>query len=170
MAKGASVEVKGLSELVEDLKSLPPAVQDKVLKPGLKAAGQIILEAAIAKAPVGKRGRFFTKFGVNRAPGNLKKSIRVGNVLGNLKGLRIPIFVDKEGKTGAFYAGMVEYGHGLVIPVKEKGGKMGKKPIGTVPPRPFMRPALDESTEPAIEIFRELLAKGIARQVRKLGK
>lgn len=120
-----TVKVEGLKELAAKLKTLPAAIQKKVLRKGLSAAAQVIKKAAIANAPVAaapiKRGG-----GIVTRPGTLKSAAIVKflrsesneqqavYIVTFRRGKKAQRIGKKATNKDAFYASWVEFGHRVV--------------------------------------------------------
>lgn len=70
------VKLHGLKELLQTLKQLPPEVHKKAVYPPLMAAGRIVRDAAIERAPVLAPSHPSVQAGV-RTPGTVRNAIRV---------------------------------------------------------------------------------------------
>lgn len=159
-------QVTGLDELRRRLNELPGKLQRRVLKDAVKDAAQLIQKAAQEKAPVaaeiifrqairktGKRAG--SKYRSRILPGTLKKSITVRQ---NRKAARRQIIFQIGPSKRAFYGQFVERGH--VLRRKAKG-----EVVGHVPAMPFMRPAIEENAQKAIDVMRRRLSVGLDQVV-----
>jgi len=138
---GKSLETLGFVELTNDLAEMAAQIAGdgvggaSVLESILNEAAQPVLEKAQQFAP--------TK------TGKLRAAIKAGKVKRRKDGV-YTIKIGTQGKTDAFYAPFVEFGHG------------GPHPA---PPHPFMRPAYDETKEHAYGIIRDRLNE----EINKIG-
>lgn len=110
-----------------------------------------MLAAVKAKTPLGPSHT--TKKGVRRGG-----SLRRGNISQKWSGFRSRVVW--EVANSAPHAHLVEYGHRQVA-----GGRVGKggRVIGSVPPHPFMRPAVDATKD----IVQRKVEVGIRRFVER---
>lgn len=140
MAK--SLETLGFVELTDDFAAMAARIAGEgaggasALEAILNEAAQPVLEKAQQLAPVrpGPEG------------GKLKAAIKAGKVKRRKDGV-YTIKIGTQGKTDAFYAPFVEFGHGA-----DKDGRRGP-----ADPHPFMRPAYDTTKEQAYGIIRDRL-------------
>jgi len=138
---GKSLETLGFVELTNDLAEMAAQIAGggvggaSVLESILNEAAQPVLEKAQQFAP--------TK------TGKLRAAIKAGKVKRRKDGA-YTIKIGTQGKTDAFYAPFVEFGHG------------GPHPA---PPHPFMRPAYDATKEQAYGIIRDRLNE----EINKIG-
>ncbi len=147
-----------IEQLAADLEKLPQQVQQKILRPAMKAAAAPMLARAKELCPV-KTGRLRdslhlsvrkTKFGVNAF-------IEIGP--GHFRGR-------------TFYGPMVELGHKLV-PHKDQRGvtdevsRAVRHVNKTVAPRPFLRPAFDTGKDAAAKLAQEQITAAIAQEMTK---
>lgn len=175
----SEVNIKGLKELDDLLKTLPANIQNNVTRGAIRSGLNEI--GGIAKNILAADGHVVT--------GNLRKSIRVsfkrkseefGWMRGNLK----------AGDKKAWYSHIIEFGSGsfyagtgsgsVKAPYEIKartrkslffGGKMRESVIHPgVKPSPFMRPAMDSGHKRAIERFAEYVAKRLPKEIQKAQK
>ena len=136
---GKSLETLGFAELTDDLATMAARIAGDsgagALESILNEAAQPVLEKAQQFAP--------TK------TGKLRAAIKAGKVKRRKDGA-YTIKIGTQGKTDAFYAPFVEFGHG------------GPHPA---PPHPFMRPAYDATKEQAYGIIRDRLNE----EINKIG-
>lgn len=158
-----TMTLTGSDRVWSNLKGFHADVRDRILKMGVKAAGEPIQRAARDFAP--------------GDTGTLKESIELKVTSKNTKGgsarcyvginrsFKVPVRMVKRGKNKgrvmiavpAHYAKLVEYGHRIV-----RNGKV----IGTVAPKPFLRPAWDEfGSDVALFTFAEVAQAQIAGHV-----
>jgi len=153
------VTVEGIDELNLALGSLPGKLRERSLRRAARKGGNIIRDKAKAKVP--------------KRTGRLKESITVTVRFPDFRNVDAEVgpksafkFIKVEGALGQFkqlaatgwYAHFVEFGHVL----KARG-----KIIGSVPPRPFLRPAADESVGEVVRTALLELDKDIVRFNRK---
>jgi HK97 gp10 family phage protein len=117
------VEIYGGRELERALDRIGRAAAGKALEDAALDALEPMLNAVEAKTPMGETGNLRRRN---------KKQIWKSS----------PKNVDAEVINSARHAHLVEYGHELV-----KGGRLGRggRVVGSVPPHPFFRPAVDQT-------------------------
>lgn len=114
-----STRISGVDDIVKRLNILGEKAI-LIIREAAEEGGNVILEEA--------------RKNINDVTGTLSKSLAVEvEVMTNLRA-QAKIGPTEEG----FYGRMVEFGH----PVVKK-----KKVIGSAPPRPFLRPAIEESRQ-----------------------
>jgi HK97 gp10 family phage protein len=147
-----SVDVKGLKELDDLLKSLPEEIQRKALASANLAGAQVLREEARSRAPVRSEGGPM-KVGKNaskaRLPGFLRASIKAWRIKGSGKG-SVTHGVGARGM--AFYGKFLEFGTKYISP------------------RPFLRPALDAAYLRAIEAVGKVLKQKVEKEIVKQAK
>ena len=151
-----NIDIKGLRELKLKLQQLQPKVEKSVTKKALRQGVNVFTAAARALAPV--------------KTGSLRKSIKTKSLRGKPG---VPVFATY---TTSKYAHLVERGTSqhLIQAGTKRGVDTGKKVLANggiiygksvnhpgSKMRPFMRPAFDENTDKAIEVFRQTLADNI---------
>lgn len=136
---------KGGKELQDALNQLPAKIERNVMRSALRQGANVIRNQARQNVPV--------------EDGDLKKSIKVST---RARGGKTTATL-RAGDKRAFYAHMIEFGvapHGVKKGAKRKSGKYqdGKKHPG-FSAKPFMRPAVDDKADEAVQ--------AVANQVRK---
>lgn len=160
-------ELKGFSDLQKRLQELPGKLQRKVMAGAVKEASGVIKQAAQANAPIaaeniyrkaihktGKKAGQHYK--AKLAPGTLKRSIGIRQKRKGVSQGQVVFQIGPSKK--AFYGQFVEKGH--VLRKKIKGPI-----IGHVPAYPFLRPAIEQNAERAVEVMRQRIAEGLDRIV-----
>lgn len=168
--------VQGLKELHAMLQELPVRIERNIMRGAIRAGANVFRDAARQAAPVDD--------------GDLKRSIKTSSP--NVKKGNVVVNVG----TDVFYARMVEFGTATYytgngktvggpykIPKRLKSGNIGKRTkkalkFGNVivnsvthpgiKPKPFMRPAFDNSSSAAVAKFAEYVAARLDKEVRKL--
>lgn len=162
----AEVRVKGLDELQKLLDELPAKIEKNVVRGGLRAGAKVVMEEAQRACPVGTGA-----LPEGEPPNALRDSIRIsmrsaqGKVLATVK----------AGNKTAYYAHFVEFGTarhwikpknrkslflaGLMRELIDHPGAQKK---------PFMRPAIDNKAEEAIEAMAEYCRERIPKELGKL--
>lgn len=144
------IECEGADEVAKLLQQDIPAL---VVSRGLFVAGtaaseeiQDALEQTIPERSMADRG--------DDPDPLLKDSIKVEVTMDSRhRGISVDIGFGKMGHVARF----VEYGHRMV------GHKPDKKMMGMVGPKPFIRPALKASSEPAMDKFTEILREELQK-------
>lgn len=171
------VNVAGLKELNDMLQQLPVRVEKNIMRTAIGAASRVVRDRAKELAPVDS--------------GQLRKSIRSGSTRVRAGSAQVTV------SAGAWYARFLEFGTASFytgdgktvgkpykIPKRSRTGKVSrnKKALAFsgggvvvnnvthpgVRPKPFMRPAFDQATAPAIEAFRQHVIARLAKEVAKL--
>lgn len=193
MAVAVVAVLDGASELQRALKALSEATARRLTRGALKAAAEPIKDAIKAAAPVGDYGGRLKKRSRNvwLPAGNLRDSIdvRPGRYRrGYGPSVIVAAFQGRE----IFYAPFVEFGHGIGKRTKDvrkiqaallKATRRNsaqaasiKKALdvtdrrGRVPPHPFVRPAVEATKQTARAIFRDALADGVRREIKRLAR
>lgn len=140
----------GTEEMEEVFKVLPEAMQKRVINTALRGAASIVRTAARANL----RGNNSVRTGllVRSISVKLKRYTASGVVWAGVGPDRSVVGTTPEGRriVPANYAHLVERG------------------TRHVPPRPFLRPAVDNNFDPALAEFTRRARKGMAREIRKL--
>ena len=158
----SEIRVTGLKELQAFLDQLPAKVEANIMRGALRQAAKPLRDAAIQNCPTGEPNESNRrKYRVYN--GALRDSIRISGRIDKRAGTITAKVVagGKVRKTGAdvFYAHMVEFGtrpHSI-----SKGGR-GEANHPGVPPRPFMRPAIDAEAQSAVVAAGEYIKKRLA--------
>jgi HK97 gp10 family phage protein len=138
MANTIDIKVQGLKELQDALREFEPKFQKNVLRGAVRAAAAVIANEAKAAVPV------LSEPDERRVPGLLRKSIRVMStrVSGGMVQGGVAAGISKSDPR-PFYARFVEKG------------------TAHMPPKPYLRPALDFGASEAIEALRAYAASRI---------
>ena len=168
--------VRGLKELHQMLQQLPVRIERNIMRGAIRAGANVFRDAARQAAPVDD--------------GRLKRSIKTSST--NVKRGKVTVNVGSD----LFYARMVEFGTAsyytgngrtvgapYFIPKRDKSGKASKRKKKAVKfgnvivnnvkhpgikPRPFMRRALDSSSQSAIATFADYVRVRLAAEIRKI--
>lgn len=151
-------KLSGFRELAEGLRELPQRLAANALRAAAGAGAAEIRREAKRLAPI-YTGEVAQG---HPPPGTLQKSIYSGHSRSRSKphSAVAIVSVRRTGKgkqAGAFYASWVEFGHFARGPKsvgKSKAGKAAARAAGLVrwvPPRPYLRPAIDNASRRAIE-------------------
>lgn len=158
--------VEGLAELQKMLDDLPANIEKNIMRGGLRAGAKVVQEEAQRVCPVGSGN-----LPKGETAGALRDSIRIS--MRARKG-RVQAFI-KAGDKVAFYAHMVEYGTAshLIKPKDRKSlflagvfKELVKHPGATK--KPFMRPAIDNKAQDAIEAVADYVRERIPKEIEKL--
>ncbi|MDA8095584.1 MAG: HK97 gp10 family phage protein [Betaproteobacteria bacterium] len=158
------LKVEGLAELQALLDDLPAKIEANVVRGGLRAGAQIIADEAKRLCPVGDH------VPKGETPGALRESIHVSM---RSKHGRVQASIKAGGKK-AWYAHMVEYGTARHW-IKPKNRKslfvagLFKEAIDHpgAKKQPFMRPAIDNKAQEAIEAVRDYMKSRIEKEASK---
>lgn len=157
MGKPVTVQVQGLKQLENQFRKLSRAIQIKIIRKGLDAAGKPMLARAKELVAVDT--------------GNLKKQLKLKQAprqKGAIKGIKIgtseqiikdPATGEKTKINRAAHAHLVEFGTG---PRFHKDGS----PTGQMPALPFLRPAYDEQEGSAVTRFGAVVGPLIEQAAR----
>lgn len=164
-----TTEVKGLADLQRALDQLPAKIEANIMRGALRAGAKVILEDAKRRVPVAAPNEENARLYGGRE-GVLRDSLRVTTGSRNGK-LTASIKAGGKAKGGgdAYYAQWVEYG---TKPHLIKAGPGKFLPLGNgflkqvqhpgARKNPFMRLALDQSAQAAIEAAREYVRQRLA--------
>lgn len=175
-----SFDVPGFKELMDKMEQLPIRLEKSVMRGAIRAGSKIVADQARRNAPV------LQTPDKRRVFGALAKSIRV--MATGVKNSVVRGGVVAGGKTSvgrgknkeaadAFYAMWVEYGH-LIRTAGQRlmGGTRSKQAqraslaasgAASVPPHPFMRPAIDSKTQAAIDATAQYIRDRVESELLK---
>ena len=140
----ADIDVEGIEETLQALQHVSNDIAHKAIQTALLAASVPVLEALVPNIPV--------------HTGNLREHLDV-SITGEAKDHELQIGFPGTGNLSSWLEyGFVETGH---LPEK--------KVLGDAAPRPFMRPALEESKEAAVEAFKISIDASIDASAQKNG-
>ena len=127
-----TLELRGFQQLGAKLDGLPHRMQRTIVRRALRVAGNVVLDEARARAPRRTDSRRIkTKAGQSRGPGFLAKHIRLYFYRPRAGQLRASVGPTKA----AFY------------------GKFDELGTSRQPARPWLRPALQERAQQAVNAF-----------------
>lgn len=164
IAMRVSLEFEGLSQVDAALEALPDAVRLRVLRKTMKKSAEPILSAAKAKVPVGA-GKLRDSL-VIRAARKKKRSTK----------LRVSVLPGNDWFKGdTYYAGFLEFGFLKQQAYLGRDGKWhsykrGKGIVKAIEPRPFLRPALEESKSAVMAIFTQEIPRDVAAAAARLAR
>ena len=166
----------GGKEFARFLKQLPGAISAEILETSLMAGAQIIVERAQGKCP---------KPAIRRRPNTVRLADSIRATTKEKDAAHAIVNVG----TNVPYAHLVEYGHQIVPrgPARERisvtsVGRTGRVSVrttivantkrqgsgGFVAPRPFLRPAFDESREEVVNRIGQVMGKEIEVTARRM--
>ncbi|WP_257556419.1 HK97-gp10 family putative phage morphogenesis protein [Sphingobium sp. CFD-2] len=152
----AESTISGLDEIEAMLRQLPSKVErEQVVEKSLRAGASVIHDAA--KENLISAGSVDTGLLANTMRITRQADQRQGQVIVSLKPSSKLSMVIRKGKGKPTRARPSRYAHFV-----EKGTEHS-------PARPFMRPAVDEKGQKAVETIRDTALKAIADVARKLG-
>lgn len=173
----ATTSISGLRELDQMLKQLPAKIEKNVLRGALRAGQNVFANAA--KSNLRQNGSVDT--------GELEKSVRIRFKRKSEKFGWVRSYV-MAGNTKAYYAHWIEYGTatyytgsgrtvGKAYEITPKvagslflGGLFRESVIHPgIKPKPFMRPAVDENYDTAINAVVQYMQNRIPKEMKKAG-
>lgn len=152
-----SVKVRGLAELADSLSEFGEAIAKKHLLKATFEASATVLDLARQKAPRGS-GRKRNSAGS-----------KIGHLADDLQKVKA------KSRTGEVRYVIGSYNHGPILHLVEFGTQPHAQGKGQHPgsrPQPFLRPAIDEGGNQAIDAFARKLLEGVyvegAKQAKKI--
>lgn len=138
------IKISGFPDLNKTLKKLNEKTQTRLIKAALKKGANIILDAAKQNTP--------SKTGANHMH------------------LKIKTIRKKKSSTNIGFT--IQTGTREELDIKSKGYYPFSLEYGTqdMEAQPYLRPALEDNRDKAIQVVGKSLEKGIARALRKLAK
>lgn len=174
-------EVKGMDELLKNLKTLPDKVQKRILVGAVRAGAKPIIKEAKSRVPV-KSGLLKESIGVTRFK-TRKKSLVWYEISPRVQKFKLKAEDTNTGKNvvltlknDPYYARFIEFGtyahldHSMV---KTRTGKLGKRRAEIVAkgfgikPHPFMRPAFEKEGENSIKFVRDYMRKRLDKELAR---
>jgi HK97 gp10 family phage protein len=153
------IKLEGGAALDRKLRSLPVAVAKTIMRKALRTGGKPILKAARAKVPV--------------LTGATRRAIKLRTLRSRSRGsIAVAISVGAKDfyKGDQFYAAFLEFGHRIgkrSTSLRAYKRRTGEDPRGEVPPRPFLRPAMDENADAAVAAIGSELGALIEQEARR---
>lgn len=142
MASTVTVKVEGLSDLSRRLKNLSDEVTKKIARSATASAAGVIKKAAQAKVPV-DTGNLRKNIIVKRLPKG-ESSLTSEHIVTVRQGKRTKKQKD-AGVRDAWYGSLVEFG------------------TARAPAQPFMRPALDENGDKAVQAMKSTIERRLKK-------
>lgn len=170
MAADGTTEIKGLAELQRALDALPANIEKNCLRGALRAAQKVIATIAKNNAPVAPPTQTNAqRYGAYA--GALRDSIRIVTSSKNGK----IIATVKAGNKKSYYAHWVEYGTAAhkITAINGKALSFGGAARMVInhpgaQQKPFMRPALANGTNAALDQFAAYMRERIDKEQAKL--
>lgn len=173
-------KLEGLEQALRNLEALTRTVRNKILRKAANASARIVLKAARQLVPK-NTGLLKKSLGVRvqtyRASGTVVAI--VGPRTGFKKtrqGKKITAFGKKmkeAGQNPSKYAHLVEYGHAVIYPLRKRvlsdGTTIYGKVVRAMPPRPFLRPAFEQTKAAAVAAMNQIIAEEIEKKVKAIG-
>lgn len=152
--KPVTINVRGLKRLENQFRKLSRAIQMKIIRQGLKAAGEPMLQRAKELVAV-DTGNLKKQLKLKQAPKNKYNiaGIKIGT---SEQIIKDPATGEKTKINRAAHAHLVEFGTG---PRFHKDGT----PTGQMPALPFLRPAYHEQEANSIARFGAVVGPAIER-------
>jgi HK97 gp10 family phage protein len=146
------VEVTGLKEIQARLEALPNIILNKCIARSLHAAGSVMSLEMQERCPVMENEE---DTGSNAlAPGALQADIKARVSVQTNNGYAV-CTIGPSKKT-AYVAGFIEYGHEIY---RGKKKSRSRKNLGSVPKKPFLRPAYDAKIDQVGQVYRDSLTE-----------
>lgn len=188
----STVEIKGLKELDAVLKSLPEKIEQNVMRGAIRAGQKVVLDAVREKLrsngsvrsgdlinslrirfdrKAKKRGWINSKVIVGNADAYYSHMVEFGTAA-HFVSIKEDAKPNKQTRKG-----QRKYGYSTINKMVKRGSLViGKHFVGQsvshpgARPKPFMRPAFDESQQAAIEAFAEYVRKRLPKELKKAGR
>lgn len=167
MAFAIKARLEGVETALAALGEVARTVRNKVLRKAVNAASRLVLDAARALVPK-DTGMLRKSLGVRIQ--TYRGSGKVVAVIGPRTGYTrtrsgtqqtaLGRKIKETGRNPSKYAHLVEYGHALV-----RGGKVA----GSVPAKPFLRPAFETNKGQLAETMSRLIAQEIEKIAKRMG-
>ena len=150
--------IRGFDEINRNLKALTGKEVVKGLDMAVRKAAMLVVKTARSKVPSKSKKR--------GTAGLLKKSIKLKRTEKSIRQIRYTVGWDTK---VAPYGHLVELGHKIVPRIKGGKSNIGGAAIGTVAPRPHLRPAFEGTQNKQFKIMQVTLWEAIrkAMKVRK---
>ena len=157
------VGITGLADALANLRGMPPALEQRVIKGAVGGAAQLIVDDAAIRAPIytgaAQEG--------HPPPGTLKAAIYKYRVADECTATHEAwrVTVKRGGAVDAYYGAWVEFGHYARtakartkrqrLDIAAGNGKLGEFFILA---QPYMRPAYETQKGPALDFIRDYVA------------
>lgn len=188
----STVEIKGLKELDAVLKSLPEKIEQNVMRGAIRSGQKVVLDAVREKLrsngsvrsgdlinslrirfdrKAKKRGWINSKVIVGNADAYYSHMVEFGTAA-HFISIKEDVKPNKQTRRGER-----KYSYRTINKMVKRGSLViGKHFVGQsvshpgARPKPFMRPAFDESQQAAIEAFAEYVRKRLPKELKKAGR
>ena len=157
------ISVKGLTALKRTLEALPARIGEKVVRAGLRAAGQVMRKDAQSRVPVLKSP---TKY---RKPGTVKRAIVIKRSRKDKFGVYIGIKLLKAKQIKAFKGGKVNKS-AAQNPDDPFYGLFLEFGTAKLTKTPFLRPAFEAKKFEALRKFEEYCKLRVVKEAEKLAQ
>jgi hypothetical protein len=168
------IKVTGLREIEAQLASLGSKQGTKILRASMLAASRPILQQAQSNVASiqGGSGALHKSLGMRFYAGQQnvgedgvpamggRFSVQVAPITRNRVAVALHNLIYGRKRKGIFYGHLIEFGHRIVT----RGQKIVK---GSVPPRPFLKPALDSKGAIAVGRLADEIRTRIAKHLAK---
>jgi HK97 gp10 family phage protein len=145
-----TLSVTGIKELDDLLKGLPKQLQHRYLQAAHADAAKPLIDRAQGNAPY-KTGRLEESIGV------IKPTLRKATEIGIVK-----VGPRRGGSYKGYHGHLIEFGHRIVT---RKG-----KTVGKTNPKPFMRPAFEQTKERIQDNIGKILSRKLTSYMKKMLK
>jgi HK97 gp10 family phage protein len=172
MVDTVTMRVDGAQELARALKAFGPKIAQNGLRAAVNAGATVVRKEVEARAPIGESGTLKRAI-FQKALRDLSGRDRAVFVVGLKRGKKYRNV--KRGKKtvnqDAYYWTWVEFGH-MVVPRGGRGSIRSRRRVASsvgrrVQPRPFMRPAFEQSKYAALEAIKQKLRDRIDEERRR---
>lgn len=157
-----TIRVNGLEDAINELKKLSDKDIKVITNAATSKAAALVAQTARSYAPVGKTHNL-------RDAITFWKAKRTQHVVIKFQ-VGFPWATQKYMLARAPHWHLLEFGHDIVARGKEGKSNKGGKPFGRVASKPFLRPAFYDTEGRQVEIFRDIIRKGINRVNRRIAR
>lgn len=162
---GQELRIEGFAELMARLEQLKKQDANKMLNRALREGAKVFQQQEAARAPE----RPDLPSSTALPPGALKSDVSIKKVRG------LTVYLIGPGRYTSRAAHLVELGHRLVRGGRNRLLKNGKTKgsgavVGQVPPHPYIRPAYEAGSTPALAAIKASLQDSIRRLDRRNAK
>lgn len=180
MAVGFKAKLEGVEKAIHSLDGLGRTLRNKILRKAVNASARIMLKAARSLAP---RGTGLLKKSLGVRIKTYQKSGAVVAIIGPRTGFKktrqgktLTAFGKKmkaSGQNPTKYVHLIEFGRAEVRVKKKKVLSDGSTIYGTVvksvPPRPFLRKAFEQTKNAVVETMKQRIAEELEKAAAALG-
>lgn len=158
------IRLEGDKDLINVLSAFKPAARRRIVRPPITKGVRLVVRSAKRKVPK-ETGT------LKRSLGFVVRTYSSGTVAG-IAGPRKGIVDEKTGRNPRLYAHLVEFGaapHLLSSSIGPTGEKIDVVHPGA-PPKPFLRPAWDESIPEINRVMETGIRQGVAKEIARAVK